>query len=61
MVIDPVCGMELEQHESVGVTEYHGKVYYFCSGVCKDGFDQEPEKFVRRPAPPVEARPQGNI
>jgi YHS domain-containing protein len=53
MVIDPVCGVEMEQHEAVGVSEYHEKIYYFCSGICKDEFDQEPEKYVRHPAQPV--------
>ncbi len=46
MVLDPVCGMEIEPAEAVGLTELEGERYYFCSSTCKERFDAEPQRFV---------------
>ena len=46
MVRDPVCGMQLEEEDSVDSSEYQGKTYYFCSPNCKAAFDQDPQKYV---------------
>jgi uncharacterized protein len=37
MVKDEVCGVYLPKDEALKV-EIEGKVYYFCSQKCKDGF-----------------------
>jgi P-type Cu+ transporter len=55
MVIDPVCGKELEQHEAQALGQRHDRVYYFCSNECKDRFDQHPAKYLRRQPEPVQA------
>jgi YHS domain-containing protein len=49
MVIDPVCGMEIDPRTAAGKSEYQGKTYYFCSVGCKKAFDKEPQKFVSNP------------
>jgi RND family efflux transporter MFP subunit len=46
---DPVCGLPVsirkaEQTHMKSV--YRGKTYYFCSGECKDRFDQDPGKYA---------------
>lgn len=46
MVIDPVCGMEVDPKTAAGKSEYQGQTYYFCSPGCKKSFDKEPEKYV---------------
>jgi YHS domain-containing protein len=46
MVIDPVCGMEIDPKTSAGKSEYLGKIYYFCSMGCKKAFDKEPQKYA---------------
>ncbi len=46
MVKDPVCGMDIEEKNAVGTSEYEGKTYYFCSEVCKDKFDKDPSAFI---------------
>lgn len=46
MVIDPVCGMEIDPKTAAGKSEYQGQTYYFCSSGCKQAFDKEPEKYV---------------
>jgi len=45
-MIDPVCGMEVDETSSYK-TMYKGKVYYFCSNHCKKAFEKDPEKYLR--------------
>lgn len=45
-VTDPVCKMVIEDKDSVGSSAYKGKTYYFCSPICKEEFDREPESFL---------------
>ena len=51
MVKDPVCGMNIEEKDAVGNSEYRGKTYYFCALSCKEDFDKDPEKFLRKEQP----------
>ena len=44
--MDPVCGMEIDPATAAGRSEFKGETYYFCSPVCKEKFDQNPEQFV---------------
>lgn len=46
MVIDPVCGMEIDPNTAAGKSEYKGQTYYFCSLSCKRDFDNEPELYI---------------
>ena len=46
MAIDPVCGMTVREDAAKGVSDYHGRRYYFCSTVCKKKFDADPEKYL---------------
>lgn len=41
---DHVCSMHAEENTPF-VTEYGGKMYYFCSEACKMSFDREPQKY----------------
>ncbi|BAB66798.1 putative copper-binding protein CopT [Sulfurisphaera tokodaii str. 7] len=45
-MIDPVCGMEVNE-SSPYKTMYKGKIYYFCSSMCKKAFEKDPEKYLR--------------
>jgi len=45
---DPVCGMQVDEQEAAGQSEYLGQKYYFCSEGCKRKFDQRPEDYVVR-------------
>ncbi len=44
--IDPVCKMTVSPESSAGHTDYGGNTYYFCSPVCKQKFDQNPESYL---------------
>jgi Cu2+-exporting ATPase len=50
MAIDPVCGMQVDESQAAGRSEYKGKTYYFCSTHCKTTFDREPKKYAQKPA-----------
>lgn len=43
---DPVCGMQVEESDAAGQTDYEGTTYYFCSISCKDKFEASPEDYT---------------
>jgi len=45
---DPVCGMAVTRSSVAGRSRYQGKTYYFCSPLCKDRFDSDPETHALR-------------
>jgi Cu+-exporting ATPase len=45
-VTDPVCKMVIEEKDAVGSSTYKGTTYYFCSEMCKEDFDKDPEAYV---------------
>ncbi len=47
MVIDPVCGMKVDEKKALAKSQYKGVAYYFCSPICKQKFDKEPEKYLK--------------
>src|SRR6266481_3739028 len=42
-MLDPVCGMQVNETTASAKSEYNGKAYYFCSPGCKVRFDANPE------------------
>jgi Cu+-exporting ATPase len=50
--LDPVCGMTIEEDESVGSVEHNGHRYYFCNESCLDRFKKDPSAFLGAPAEP---------
>lgn len=47
MARDLVCKMDIVEEKALK-TEYQGKAYYFCSQMCKERFEAEPEKFLSK-------------
>lgn len=47
MAFDPVCKMNVDEKETIFISEYKGNKYYFCSQLCKLGFDEDPEKYIK--------------
>lgn len=43
---DPVCGMQVEEQNAAGQSEYKEQTYYFCNEGCKQKFDENPEAYV---------------
>ncbi len=45
----PVMGTKIPDiTKSAGKTVYKGKTYYFCCGMCKPAFDEDPAKYVKQ-------------
>src|SRR5262249_44287480 len=44
--IDPVCGMEIEEADSVGTVVHNDVPYYFCAESCLERFKQNPDEFL---------------
>lgn len=47
---DVVCGMMVKPEEAPAKSDYQNKTYYFCDVDCKEAFDKEPEKYLKRVA-----------
>lgn len=45
MMIDPVCGMKVDEKKTKLKSEHEGTTFYFCSASCKVAFDEDPHKY----------------
>lgn len=48
MAKDPVCSMTVDEKKAAGTSTHKGSTYYFCSKMCKEKFDKDPEKFTAK-------------
>ena len=48
MVKDPVCGMMIDEKTAAGRSEHDGTTYYFCAAICKQKFDQNPARYLKK-------------
>jgi YHS domain-containing protein len=46
VVIDPVCGMDVDVKTAKYSYKYKDKTYYFCSKSCEKSFAKDPEKYI---------------
>lgn len=46
MVMDPVCGMQIDESQAAAQLVYEGRVIYFCSQDCRRTFENAPGEFV---------------
>jgi Cu+-exporting ATPase len=46
LAIDPVCGMRIDEAESVGTVRFEGHTYHFCSEQCRFKFDADAERYA---------------
>jgi YHS domain-containing protein len=49
-VIDPVCGMRLDDQQTAITSQYMNRTYFFCSLGCKQQFDNDPQRYAVQPA-----------
>jgi len=60
--VDPVCGMEIEEADSVGTVEHNGVTYYFCAESCLERFKDNPDEVLNpSPAAPLTAPAGGRV
>ncbi len=48
MVIDPICGMTVDEHKAKFVSEYDGMNFYFCSAPCKSTFEKDTHNYAHK-------------
>ena len=60
MVIDPVCGMEVDPATSEYRFDQRGKMFYFCSAQHRDRFAADPVAYLK-PVMAASAPPKGTI
>ena len=48
-VIDPVCGMRVDEWTATITTNYHDEKFVFCSNRCLSRFNEQPQKYVGNP------------
>ena len=46
MVVDPVCGMEVNPEDAAAAWQHAGTTYYLCSVRCMERFREDPERFL---------------
>ncbi|MEN8261260.1 MAG: YHS domain-containing protein [Pseudomonadota bacterium] len=46
MVQDPICLVKFTPREARATAEHKGRLYYFCSPVCREKFVSEPQSFA---------------
>lgn len=62
MAIDPVCGMEVNPQEAIDFDEYNGAIYYFCSTMCAEKFESDPERYAGPgTGTALDKPPRGNV
>ncbi|MGE3707541.1 MAG: heavy metal translocating P-type ATPase [Vicinamibacterales bacterium] len=59
--LDPVCGMTIEEADSVGTHTHKGVVYHFCAESCLERFRADPDAFLTGGGPPPVDAPAGTI
>jgi YHS domain-containing protein len=48
---DLVCHIQVDSYQAASeglVSDCQGQLYYFCSRVCKERFDQNPQAYLAR-------------
>ncbi len=61
VVIDPVCGMEVDSRTSKLKTDYKSHTYYFCAPSCRTKFIANPDKYLSPQQRDEEPVPPGTI
>jgi Cu+-exporting ATPase len=60
---DAVCGAAVSRDTVAGQSRFQGKTYFFCSPLCKERFDADPQNYRlrrlsdRRPSPAGDDEP----
>jgi Cu+-exporting ATPase len=43
---DPICKMEVDEQKAAGKSEHKGHEYFFCSKMCQQKFDRDPDRYA---------------
>ena len=56
VVVDPVCGMDVDPATAKYRAEFKGRTYYFCSGGCQAAFEANPGRYAAADVTPAAAQ-----
>ena len=51
LVVDPVCGMQVDPRKAAGSSTIDGRTWAFCADSCKAAFDASPQDFMHDAVP----------
>ena len=60
-VIDPVCGMYVDQQKTAHHASHAGSDYHFCSAGCREKFVADPQRYLNKAAAPIAQDQPGTI
>ncbi|HWC73139.1 MAG TPA: YHS domain-containing protein [Gemmatimonadales bacterium] len=46
MVIDPVCGTQIDKEKTAVQSKFEGRTYFFCSTTCAREFEKQPREIL---------------
>ncbi|MCC2096798.1 MAG: YHS domain-containing protein, partial [Hyphomicrobiales bacterium] len=58
---DPVCGMDVDPHQTRHRHDHNSRTYYFCSAGCQDKFALNPDHYLSTDQRSAEPAPEGAI
>lgn len=61
LVIDPVCGMQVDPSSTSHHASVAGSNYHFCSARCRERFTANPEKYLQPTTAPTAPAPAGTF
>ncbi|HEX5779796.1 MAG TPA: heavy metal translocating P-type ATPase [Xanthobacteraceae bacterium] len=61
LATDPVCGMKVDPHTAKHRATYEGRTYYFCSARCREKFETDPARYLKKDKAATAPVPAGTI
>ncbi len=61
LATDPVCGMKVDPHTAKHRATYEGRTYYFCSARCREKFEADPTRYLKKDKAATAPVPAGTI
>ncbi|MCP2620381.1 copper-translocating P-type ATPase, partial [Candidatus Aminicenantes bacterium AC-334-E05] len=56
IIVDLVCGMEVDPEKAYSKFEHNGNIIYFCSEKCEKEFKKNPKKYLEKIKQPIEEK-----
>lgn len=53
LATDPVCGMSVSLEAAGDSVEWNGSTYHFCERVCREIFEEDPERWTTEDRDPI--------
>jgi Cu+-exporting ATPase len=61
LATDPVCGMKVDPHTAKHRAAHEGRTWYFCSARCREKFEADPARYLKKNMAAAAPVPAGTI